>query len=222
MPPSSDPPIDWHLPPEMITLRRGQIDVWILELNKTPCRPDYLDANETTRLHNFRYPIGQRRYCASHTALRTILGHYLNCPPRMVSLTTADAGKPCIDSKPPPLYFNMSHADNTALLAVRIEHEIGIDFENLRNMANIDRIAQRVFRQNEIKQLQQTEWDMPTFFELWTRMEARQKCLGRGVFGPPVDEKQVKTTPLTLNTDQYAAIAWPIEGEPEIMNLYQG
>ncbi len=211
---------DWFHPPCVLTIERGQLDIWLLKLDDAPCQPDCLDTIETTRLKNFKFPLGRQQYCSAHTALRIILGRYLNCAAKEVPIAIHSAGKPGIDHQPPSLYFNLSHAENTALLAIRLEHEVGIDIENIRDMPNLDRLAQRTMRAHEVAELEQSGWDKKLFFKLWTRMEARQKCLGRGVFGDAVGGDMVETKTMMLSADQCAAIAWPVGAEPKIVNYY--
>ena len=211
---------DWLHPPDVLTIERGQLDIWLLKLDESPCHPGCLDTIETTRLKDFKYPLGRQQYCSAHTALRIILGRYLDCAAAEVPIAIHSTGKPGIDQQPPSLYFNLSHAKNTALLAVRPEHEVGIDIEYIREILNIDRLAQRTMREYEVAELEQSEWDKTLFFKLWTRMEARQKCLGRGVFGEAVGGDLVETRTMMLRADQCAAIAWPVGAEPKIVNYY--
>ncbi|MCP4010560.1 MAG: 4'-phosphopantetheinyl transferase superfamily protein [Proteobacteria bacterium] len=217
----SIPVIEWRRPPEIISPQKGQLDIWLLALDTMPCEPDCLDTPETARFNNFKYESGRQQYCISHTASRKLLGRYLDCLPREVPLSIASGGKPYLDGHPLSLFFNLSHAGNTALLAVRTEHEVGIDIEIIRNMPNTNGIAQRVFQEDEIKQLALAGGAMQTFYSLWTKMEARQKCLGRGVFGEPVGENRVETRSIELKEDLCAAVAWPAGAEPEIFNFYR-
>jgi 4'-phosphopantetheinyl transferase len=211
--------IDWRAPAEILSLQRGQLDIWLLMLDELPCHPQYLDETEAKRLNNFSYNSGRQQYCRSHTAVREILGAYLNCTPRQVPLGLSSGGKPLLNMLPTTLYFNLSHTSNTALLAVRGNHEIGIDIETIRDMPHIERIARRSFQINEIAKLEQSGWKKKMFFKLWTRMEARQKCLGRGVFGQPVEDSLVKTISFAPTTGLHAAIAWPAKTKPETINF---
>ena len=211
----------WLPPPATPSLQDAQLDVWLLALDTIPCKPDYLDAAETVRLNNFKYGYARQQYCAAHSATRNILGRYLDCQPLDVPLATMSGGKPHIDRQPPPLFFNLSHTRNFALLAVRTQHEVGIDIETVRDMPNTLRIAKRVFTEQQISQLALRQQDgTQQFFELWTHMEARQKCLGRGVFGEAVGAELVETRSIDLSGNLHAAIAWPIGAEPKLINFY--
>lgn len=211
--------IDWRAPAENLSLQCGQLDIWLLMLDELPCHPQYLDDAEAKRLNKFSYDSGRQQYCSSHTAMREILGAYLNCAPRQVSLSLSSGGKPRLNMLPTTLYFNLSHTADTALFAVRGNHEIGIDIETIRDMPHIERIARRTFQKNEIAKLEQSGWEKKMFFKLWTHMEARQKCLGRGVFGQPVEDSLVTSISFAPNTELHAAIAWPVNTKPETINF---
>jgi len=214
------PARDWRAPPSSLSTASGQLDIWLLELDKTPCEPAWLDSTETTRLKNFRLDAARQQYCSAHTALRTILGRYLNCAPAGVPLIISPGGKPRINDRSLPIHFNLSHADNSALLAVRSGQEIGVDIENRRDLPNVEPLARRIFQDRDIALLLQSGWDKELFLALWTHMEARQKCLGRGVFGEAVDENEAESTSLILKANQCAAIAWPTGTAPNTINFY--
>jgi 4'-phosphopantetheinyl transferase len=219
---ANTPICEWRHPPAQITTGNAQLDIWWWNLDDAPCQPGCLDATETERLNNFKFDLGRQQYCRAHTSMRTILSHYLGCTAGNVPVRISPGGKPRIGDNSPPLYFNLSHAGNVALLAVHARHEVGIDVEMSRDMPNIDRLAKRTFRKNEIAQLEKSGWDKALFFELWTHMEARQKCLGRGVFGDAVSENEVESRSLNLEGKQFAAIAWPVGNTPTIINFYRG
>lgn len=219
---SAIPLTNWRAAPKMLSIEPEHLDIWRLELDQAPCQPDDLDAAETARLNNFKFDHAYQQYCRARTALRIILGRYLNCDAVEVPLTVNSGGKPGIDHASPGLYFNLSHAGNTVLLAVRSGHEVGIDVENHRDLPNAKHLAQRIFRDKEITELKNTEWDRALFFRLWTHMEARQKCLGRGVFGEAASENEAESRSLILKANQYAAIAWPTGTEPKTINFYSG
>jgi 4'-phosphopantetheinyl transferase len=202
-------------------MKASQLDIWLMNLDDVPCQPDCLDAAETTRLNKFKFDLGRQQYCRTHSSMRAILGRYLNCSAGDIPIMVSAGGKPRISYNPPPLHFNLSHSENTALLVVRAGHEVGIDVEMSRNMTNIDRLAKRTFRNDEIILLEQSGWDNKLFFEFWTRMEARQKCLGRGVFGDAASGGEVETQGLALEANHFGAVAWTAGNAPLMINFYR-
>ena len=210
---------NWRPAPEHPELRSDTLDIWLLDLQALPCREAVLDADETRRLNAFKHPDARRQFCTSHTALRGILGKYLALAPEEVAIQIAEGGKPRMPI-PPPLHFNLSHAGSRALLAIGQKHDVGIDIEALRPIPGMERIARRVFSSPEIEQLAECGWPAQLFFETWSRMEARQKCLGRGVFGDAVEESRVQTRDFSLSEDCFAAVAWESGWSPEAINFY--
>ncbi len=203
--------INWSSPPSAPELCVGRIEIWSLPLEELPCRPELLEPAESRRLARYHHASGRRQYCASRTALRNILAAYLRCRPREVPLLIKQGGKPRLAPEPPPLYFNLSHASGTALLAVCADHKVGVDVENVRKIPDTQRIARRIFNPAELEILSRNDWNLHLFYQLWTALEARQKCLGRGVFGKPVSDDSVTSRVFELTCNQYAAIAWPAD-----------
>lgn len=215
------PFIKWQTPAEAPELVPGFIDIWSFPLDGLPCQPEVLAPEELRRLKSHRRKTGRQQYCAARTALRTILGRYLKIPPENLDLIIKAGGKPRLLAEPPPLYFNLSHASNIALLAVCADHKIGVDLETVRQLPDARRIARRIFSKQEIKVLSQDNWSLDTFYRFWTTLEARQKCLGRGVFSEIVKDELVQTRVIKLAPEQFAAIAWPAASKSPEFNFYR-
>ena len=211
----------WRTAPEHPGLNTKTLDIWQLDLQALPCQKTILDSDETRRLNAFKHPGARQQFCTSHTALRNILGRYLALAPEEVVIRLAEGGKPGMPGTPPPLHFNLSHAGNRALLAISQNHDVGIDIENLRPIPGTERIARRVFSGSEIERLAECDWSARLFFETWSRMEARQKCLGRGVFGEAVEESRVQTRGFGLGNSYCAAVAWKKDWSPKVINFYE-
>jgi 4'-phosphopantetheinyl transferase len=81
-----------------------------------------------------------------------------------------------------------------ALLAVAQSTEVGIDVEVDRPVENRLKLARRVFRNEQHNMLEglPQEQQSRRFLQLWTAMEARQKCVGRGIFDRPADEDELQ------------------------------
>lgn len=210
MSPQAEQIVTWLNPGLETSLGPNQLDIWRIDMDQTPCRPAYLGDAERARWERFTRALAKRRYCAAHTGLHQVLGRYLGCPPQQIQLESPLGGKPKLSGNTPPLHFNLTHAQHIALLAVCSSCKVGIDIEFEHALpSNVARIAQRLFHPDEVTRLERSEWDGGLFFHYWTRMEARQKCLGRGVFGKPPASDDVHTLTFTPGKEQAAAIAWP-------------
>jgi len=72
------------------------------------------------------------------------------------------------------LSFNLSHANELALIAVTRNRAIGVDIEFIRPDFASEEIAERFFSRPEVSALRALPADMQSeaFFNCWTRKEA--------------------------------------------------
>ena len=82
------------------------------------------------------------------------------------------------------VFFNLSHSEDQALLAVSRTAPVGVDLEKTRTLSDADALAIRHFSARECAHLQ----TLPAgpereraFFHCWTRKEAFVKCTGVGL-----------------------------------------
>jgi 4'-phosphopantetheinyl transferase len=98
------------------------------------------------------------------------------------------------------LRFNLSSSDDTALLAVAWNREIGVDVEKIRAERDCMGIAERFFSPWEAAALRRLpdQQRVPAFYRCWTRKEAYVKATGEGMFLPldsfavPVDQPHMQ------------------------------
>ena len=173
-------------------LATGECHLWQLDLTRFPAQSAVLDAEEQIRWLSMTQPQAAQRFCATRTALRQLLGHYLCCNPADVAIRLGAQGKPELATTSQSLFFNLSHTADVALLAFCSVGPIGVDVERSRNLSGIRRVAERVFNADEVRCLREAGDDPQVFLRLWVRYEARQKCLGLGLL-------QKTLAPVTLD-----------------------
>jgi 4'-phosphopantetheinyl transferase len=114
------------------------------------------------------------RSCDAHEALRTILETVTGAP---VEFAVAEKGKPYLPGAP-EVRFNLAHSHDLALIAVALGVDVGVDIERLRPLPEYAAIAERFFPPSEREGLDERD-----FFRRWTRIEAKLKARGVGLYG---------------------------------------
>jgi len=162
-----------------------RVDAWILPLDLPPGESRAV-LNTAERAHAARLRVGGARWAASRAALRRVLGRYLGADPASLEYETGARGKPRLRSPALDLRFSLAHSDDTALLAVRLGHDVGADLERIRDDVDVAGIARTMFGPRERAELQAPGSAAPreAFFRAWTRREALAKSTGAGIAEP--------------------------------------
>ena len=139
-----------------------------------------LSADERERAQAFRFPVHQDRYIRGRGMVRQCLAEHLQQDPKTLVFELEDRGKPFLKNN--ELYFNLSHSEEKAALAISRLPSLGIDIEQFDREVDIPALSRRCFRESEIKRLDGLEGDelQRAFFWTWTAKEARMKATGEG------------------------------------------
>ena len=174
---------------EMFPLRPGEVHLWRIPLEQSAgclaARRALLSAEERTRLDRYRFPELKERFVARRGALRTILSRYVGVEPVELRFQRDAEGKPRLDVQAgaPRVRFNLSDSEELALLAVTLDHEIGVDLEALRPLPELESLARDHLaprEREELLALPESE-RLAAFFRVWMRKEAWLKALGSGL-----------------------------------------
>lgn len=140
-----------------------------------------LTHEEINKAAQFKFEKHRRRYIVAHAAMRTLLADQLQIPTEELNISTQENGKPFIPNN--TLFFNLSHSDELAVLAISREGHVGIDVEQLNKEISTLDIAQRFFHPLEYDQLHNAapEKRLELFYRCWTGKEAFLKTKGLGV-----------------------------------------
>ena len=158
----------------------------------------------------------EKQRAQAHKARLIILSAYLGVEPDNIELALAPGGKPQLATPVSSLQFNLSHTRGAALLAIHASRSVGVDLEHRRRIDNPIRLARRVMSAAELMSLETCAANARTalFLDLWTRLEARQKTLGRGIFAKPVDPDAVFSASFSAGEGLRACVAIDTEGTP--------
>lgn len=167
----------------------GEIHVWTARLvddrNATADLLRILGQEERTRAAEFSFERDRVRFIQAHGIVRQILANYSDADAARLTFVRNRHGKPYLVPRAngPNLQFSVSHSGNCCMLAVRLDHSIGIDVEKVRDLPQTMDIAQSYFTPAESRILTTLQGTIhrDAFFVLWTHKEAMVKGLGVGL-----------------------------------------
>jgi 4'-phosphopantetheinyl transferase len=167
----------------------GEIHVWTARLiddrNATADLLRILGQEERTRAAEFSFERDRVRFIQAHGIVRQILANYSDADAATLTFLRNRHGKPYLVPRAngPDLQFSVSHSGNCCMLAVRLDHSIGIDVEKVRDLPQTMDIAQSYFTPAESRDLAALQGTVrrDAFFVLWTHKEAMVKGLGVGL-----------------------------------------
>ena len=140
-----------------------------------------LSRGERVQAAQFLFEHDRMRFIQAHGNLRQILSEYSNVGAAALTFARNRNGKPCLvpQANGPKLQFSVSHSNDCCMIAVRLDHPIGIDVEKIRDLPRAIDIAQAYFAPAETRALKGLRGtaQRDAFFALWTHKEATVKAL---------------------------------------------
>ncbi len=180
----------WASPPLDLrdSLTTEVVHIWRALLDDSPERASrfrlHLSDDERDRADRCRTPHPQYQFVITRSILRILLSRYLGILPTQIHFKAQPQGKLIlVEPSSIPIQFNVSHTRGMALIALTLQHAVGIDVERIdRAIQNRD-IAERYFSKRESEHLASLpERERPhQFFSYWTCKEAYLKMQGRGI-----------------------------------------
>lgn len=146
---------------------------------------------------------------AARWELREVLARYLDQDPAAIELMTGEHGKPRLADRSTYLSFNLSHSGSFALIAVAVGREVGVDLERIEPSRDVLLLAEKALSSDgaaAVRRAGPSERDA-LFFALWTKYEARLKCLGTGIAAAPAELPPITVLPLDVAPSYAAAVA---------------
>jgi 4'-phosphopantetheinyl transferase len=176
---------------EGIGLEPDEVHVWCLDLKVGQNDLDYLFClladDEKNKARRFRIPKAHEAFIARRGLLRILLSRYLGGEARALRFTYNAFDKPILESASESygLHFNVSHADDIALIAVS-RNDVGIDIERVDIEYPCLTIAKEFFAPREVSALRALSPSevAHAFFRYWTAKEAIAKATGQGLSVP--------------------------------------
>jgi 4'-phosphopantetheinyl transferase len=165
------------------------VRLWLIDLDEP--RDEQADArllspDEVARADRFVFALHRRRFVAGRASLRRLLATEIDATPEGVPFVYGPAGKPALATAGwEPLWFNLSHSDRFAVVAITNVGHVGVDIEQRRPIADVMRLAQTAFSVREREALEAVDEARraDAFFDGWTRKEAYLKARGETMTG---------------------------------------
>jgi 4'-phosphopantetheinyl transferase len=170
-------------------LERNRILVWFASLVADGATVGHsrmeLSADERARADRFQDADVCRRFIVAHAFQRRVLAACARVEATSLCFGFDAWRKPWLLSRP-EVRFNLSHSADIAILAVRMDHDVGVDIEECAQEAAIEDVAKHAFSRAECHALEALSpaARRDAFFRMWTRKEAYVKALGRGLSWP--------------------------------------
>ena len=170
-----------------------EVHVWYLLVDHSADAPlqavrPLLSPEEQDRLGCIRHERDRQLFEMSRGVMRSVLASYLGCQGREIRFAANNYGKPIlhVESRCPPLQFNLTHSRGAIALAVSRQREVGIDVEERHRIVEYLALAERFFAAGEASHLRELpeEQRREAFFAIWTLKEAFVKAIGRGLSFP--------------------------------------
>lgn len=170
------------------------VDLWVAPMQQL-CEVELarqfdtvLSEEERRRHAKFIFEKDRRRYLFTRAMLRNVLSRYRHVHPADWQFAVTAFGRPFITNERSDvrsLNFNLSHSDQTVVIGVSYDRQLGVDVEDLRPSVPIA-IADHFFAANEVRQLHGLPFEArpQRFLEFWTLKESYIKARGQGLALP--------------------------------------
>lgn len=180
----------------------GQVDLWWIDLASLRSHGGslhaILSADERERGARYVREEDRARFVVARASVRVILARYLSISAQALRFAYGPHGKPGLEvgCGSADLRFNLSHAGDTAALAIARGREVGVDVERVRGDIEFDQLAEHFFSERERLTLRALPGGRKpeAFFNCWTRKEAYLKATGAGL-ALPLDQFDVSLAP---------------------------
>lgn len=166
----------WSDAPAGLGFEHGDIHLWRARLDDPrllALAKKTLSVSEMMRGERRATGCERDRYLAQQVLLRTILARYVGVPAGELRFTRDAFGRPALALS--TLRFNLSSAEDMALLAVTGSQDIGLEIEQVRDDLPFDDMAAHYFEPEDHWSIRTTHCRTQKalrFFDFWTTNEA--------------------------------------------------
>ncbi|MBL4837435.1 MAG: 4'-phosphopantetheinyl transferase superfamily protein [Kordiimonadaceae bacterium] len=161
-----------------------------------------LEQAERDRAQRFHFVHDKKSYIAAHAITRSLLSTWIDGCPTDWRFSISALGKPevILPKCVPRLRINLAHTRGMVVVALTVDHDIGVDIEWLGRKSSFLDLAKTVFTSEEQALLAAAppEEKKALFLTLWTLKEAYIKAIGKGL-SLPLDSFHYSLDPLAIH-----------------------
>ena len=174
----------WEPAIKIPTLAKQHIHVWRFDVAQHQSHYNFyyglLNDAQQQRAQKFYFDADRHCFVIAHGALRYLLSQYLHCSSTSLKFNYNQHGKPELENE--TIRFNISHTRQIVLIAVCLQHAVGVDVETRQRNLDVLGLSQRVLTLAEIGYLSAlpNNVQQSAFIKCWTRKEALLKAIGSG------------------------------------------
>jgi 4'-phosphopantetheinyl transferase len=177
---------------EGLAIANSEVHLWLAALDAWDARVSLwsrvLSEEEFSRAQRFCFDTDRNRFIIRRGLLRKILSLYLGIAPEGIQFNYGIYGKPYLSQELGlgDLQFSISHSDGLALYAFTRNRRIGIDLEVIKELPDLEHMAECLFSPEESALLRRLAPNLQKqrFFHWWTCKEAYLKATGEGLTYP--------------------------------------
>ncbi len=213
----------FRVPSLDLKLANDEIHIWCTSLDQPTSLAESLictlSADERAKAQRFYSEKDRKRFIIRRGILRMILGYYSGVEASELWFFYGKNGKPRLTDtfRNGTILFSMSSSEGLALYGFTRNREIGVDVECVRDIPDIDQIAELIFSAKEALAYHALPDHLKreAFFSCWTRKEAFLKATGDGL-SRRLDEFELRVDPGKpaslpgIDGDQKSACQWSI------------
>lgn len=190
-------------------INENEVHVWYYFLDLSDQGVDFfynlLSEEEKKEINKIKVPVVRNRRVISKAIVKNIISMYLGLNIHKIKFSYNQFGKPVLseDINFPGLNFNISHSGSLGMIALVKNNQIGIDLEQIIELADLDDIISLCFSKHEqhlfnsLSGLEKTK----LFYKIWTGKEAFIKAIGKGFSFP------LQNITFTLNNNKEIRIS---------------
>lgn len=174
------------------SVRAPEVHVWVARLDQPAAAhaalAACLTADEREHAAAVRSAVRRRRSVVAHGVLRLLLARRLGCRPEDLPITRSPQRKPAVATPtgaPARERFSLAYAQDTAVIALARDVEVGVDVERVRPPWNTARLAARILTAQEHSAFEAAADPVAWLLRRWTVKEAVLKGLGDGLSREP-------------------------------------